>query len=256
MSKFSLEGIRRKKSFLIIAVVVLAIVILAFVYINREKNKVFKSYTVENSIEVDSQISVQYQEFENGVLRYSTDGISFYKGGREVFNKAISINSPIVRTCGNYIVVAETKSSQICLIDIKGNQWDITSTHPIVDVDVSEQGVVAATLDDGSANYIEFYDKDGSNLVSGRTVLAGDGYPIAISLANDATRLVASYLAVSAGSAQSKVVFYNYTSVGENEVDRIVGGFNQYKVQLYRRLSLSTIQQWSPSVTICFRFIA
>lgn len=229
MSKFSLEGIRRKKSFLIIAVVVLAIVILAFVYINREKNKVFKSYTVENSIEVDSQISVQYQEFENGVLRYSTDGISFYKGGREVFNKAISINSPIVRTCGNYIVVAETKSSQICLIDIKGNQWDITSTHPIVDVDVSEQGVVAATLDDGSANYIEFYDKDGSNLVSGRTVLAGDGYPIAISLANDATRLVASYLAVSAGSAQSKVVFYNYTSVGENEVDRIVGGFNQYK---------------------------
>ncbi|MBQ3583424.1 MAG: hypothetical protein IJA27_01775 [Lachnospiraceae bacterium] len=67
MSKFSLEGIRRKKSFLIIAVVVLAIVILAFVYINREKNKVFKSYTVENSIEVDSQISVQYQEFENGV---------------------------------------------------------------------------------------------------------------------------------------------------------------------------------------------
>ena len=65
-----------------------------------------------------------------------------------------------------------------------------------------------------------------------RSVIAGDGYPIDISIANDGTRLVASYLAVSNGSTQSKVVFYNYSSVGQNEVDRIVGGFNQYKSTL------------------------
>lgn len=229
MSKISFEGIWGRKKFIIAAVLALVLVIAAFVYINHEKNKVFKSYTVKNSVEIDSQISTQYQRFENGILRYSTDGISFFKGGREVFNKAISINSPILSTCGDYIVMAERKSNDICLIDIKGHQTNLTSTYPIVDIDVSEQGVVAATLDDGTANYIEFYDKEGATLVSGRTVLSGDGYPIDISLANDATRLAASYLAVSAGNAQSKVVFYNYTSVGENEVDRIVGGFNQYK---------------------------
>lgn len=214
------------------AIVLLIAVIAGFVYINREKNKVYKSYTIKNSVEIDSQISSQYKEFAGGILRYSTDGISFYKDGREVFNKAITVNSPILSTCGNYIVVAERKSSAIYLIDIKGNQTNITSTYPIIDVDVSEQGVVAATLDDGSASYIELYDKENSKLVGGRTVLAGDGYPIDIAVANDATRLVASYLAVSAGSAQSKVVFYNYTSVGENEVDRIVGGFNQYKTTI------------------------
>lgn len=229
MSKISFEGIWRKKTFIVAAIILLAVIIAAFVYINREKNKVFKSYTVKTSVEIDNQISAQYKEFAGGILRYSTDGISFFKDGREVFNKAISISLPIISTCGDYIVIAERKSNEICLIDIKGNQTNLTSTYPIIDVDVSEQGVVAATLDDGTANYIELYDKENAKLVGGRTVLAGDGYPIDISIANDATRLVASYLAVSAGSAQSRVVFYNYTSVGENEVDRIVGGFNQYK---------------------------
>lgn len=211
------------------AIVALAVVMAGFVYVNRQKNKVYKSYTVKSSVEVDGQILTQYKEFAGGILRYSADGISFYKDGREVFNKAITINSPILSTCGDYIVMAERKSNEIYLIDIKGNQTNLTATYPIVDIDVSEQGVVAATLDDGTANYVELYDKENSKLVGGRTVLAGDGYPIDISIANDATRLVVSYLAVSAGSAQSKVVFYNYTSVGENEVDRIVGGFNQYK---------------------------
>ncbi|MDE7430380.1 MAG: hypothetical protein K2N34_00440, partial [Lachnospiraceae bacterium] len=155
MSSISLAGIWRKKTVITGAIVLLIAVIAGFVYINREKNKVYKSYTIKNSVEVDSQISSQYQGFAGGILRYSTDGISFYKAGREVFNKAITVNSPILSTCGNYIVMAERKSNAIYLIDIKGNQTNITSTYPIIDVDVSEQGVVAATLDDGTASYIE-----------------------------------------------------------------------------------------------------
>lgn len=228
MNKISFSGIWRKKVFIISAVVVIAVIIIAYVGINREKNRVFDTYEVKNSVEIDSSISRNYMAFADGVLAYSTDGISFYKDGKEVFNKAISIISPIISVSDEYIVIAEKKSSEINLIDKKGNQSVITSTYPIVGMDVSDNGVVAASLDDGNANYIEFYDKSGARLVSGRTVLEGDGYPIALSISDDSTRLATSYLAISEGKAQSKVVFYNYTSVGENEVDRIVGGFNQY----------------------------
>lgn len=225
-------SIWRKRKIIIPLVLILILVIGSYVYITKEKNKVYTKFKIESSIEIDSQIASEYKEFENGILRYSNDGISFYKGGKEVFNKAIQMTTPIIDVRGGYIVMAERKSTEINLFDIKGNQKVITSTYSIVDVTVSEQGVIAAILDDGNANYIEIYDKDGAKLVSGRTVLEGDGYPVSISLANDATRLVASYLAVSEGQAQSKVVFYNYSSVGENEVDRIVGGFNQYKDNL------------------------
>lgn len=219
----------RKRKIIIPCMILLIVVICFYVYIVREKNKVFKDYKVKNRIEVDGKIQAKYQQFGDGVLRYSNDGISYYQDGREVFNKALQMTSPLIDVRGNYIVMAERKSTQISLIDSKGNQVNVTATHSVIDVTVSKNGVIAAILDDGTANYIELYDKNGVKLVSGRTVLEGDGYPIAISLSEDATKLVASYLAVSEGQAQSKVIFYNYSSVGENEVDRIVGGFNQYK---------------------------
>ena len=147
-------------------------------------------------------------KFANGMVGYSSDGISYYSEGREIFNKAISIVSPIISVSDSYVVISEKKSSEINLIDKQGNLSKITSTYPIVGLDVSNKGVVAAILDDGTANYIEFYDKSGARLVSGRTVLEGDGYPIDISISDDSTRLVSSYLAITEGTAQSKVVFY------------------------------------------------
>lgn len=228
MNKISFKRILRKRIFIFLAIVIFLVLIIVYINVNKENNKVYKNYKQESLIEIDSDISRNYEAFAGGVLAYTTDGISFYKDGREVFNKAISIIAPIISVSDEYVVIAEKKSSEINLIDKKGNQSVIASTYPVIDIDVSDNGIVAASLDDGNANYIEFYDKTGAKLVSGRTVLEGDGYPIALSIADDSTRLAASYLAISGGKAQSKVVFYNYTSVGENEVDRIVGGFNQY----------------------------
>ena len=229
MKKFTFSGILRKKTVIIPVVLIVALVIIAYVSISREKNRVFEKYEIKSSIAIDGTIPTEYMKFANGMVGYSSDGISYYSEGREIFNKAISIVSPIISVSDSYVVISEKKSSEINLIDKQGNLSKITSTYPIVGLDVSNKGVVAAILDDGTANYIEFYDKSGARLVSGRTVLEGDGYPIDISISDDSTRLVSSYLAITEGTAQSKVVFYNYTSVGENEVDRIVGGFNQYK---------------------------
>lgn len=229
VSKDIFLNIWRKKKIIIPLVLILALAIGLYVYIVKQRNKVYVKYAVENTIEIDSSIATEYKEFQGGILRYSTDGISFYKGGKEIFNKAIQMPTPVIDVNGDYIAMAERSSTEINLFDEKGSQKNITATHSIVGLAVSEKGVVAAILDDGAANYIEIYDKEGAKLVSGRTVLEGDGYPISISLSEDATKLAASYLAVSESQTQSKVVFYNYSSVGENEVDRIVGGFNQYK---------------------------
>lgn len=237
-------NIWRKKKIILPLLLVVVLAVGSYVYIVKQENKVYTKYVIENTVEIDSGIAVAYKEFQDGILRYSTDGISYFRGGKEVFNKAIQMPSPVIDVNGGYIAMAERNSTDIYLFDEKGTQKNVTATHAIVSLAVSEKGVVAAVLDDGTANYIEIYDKEGTKLVSGRTVLEGDGYPIAVSLSDDATKLVSSYLAVSEGQTQSKVVFYNYSSVGENEVDRIVGGFNQYKntiVPLVKFISNNTV---------------
>ena len=224
-------GLKRRIA-IIMGVAIIATLIVVVVYNKRLSNKIYNGYSILSEMPLDSEISATVKPFGNGVIWYSSDGLSYYSGGKEIWNKAINMTQPVIDTCGDYIVMAENRSNDIYIFDIKGNQNKITSSYPVIGVEISKQGVVAATLDDGEANYIEISDKGGTKIASGRTVLSGDGYPVDISIADDGTRLVVSYLAVSNGVTQSKVVFYNYSSVGENEVDRIVGGFNQYKSTL------------------------
>lgn len=37
-----------------------------------------------------------------------------------------------------------------------------------------------------------------------------------------------SYLSIKEGSTENQVIFYNFSNVGKDEVDRVVGTFNQY----------------------------
>ena len=56
--------------------------------------------------------------------------------------------------------------------------------------------MVAAVLEDNDANYINLYKADGTKIYTVKTSLAGDGYPLDISISPDAAKLVASYLYV------------------------------------------------------------
>jgi hypothetical protein len=85
---------------------------------------------------------------------------------------------------------------------------------------------VAAILEDSNANYINLYDESGSKVYSVKTTLAGDGYPLGISISQDATKLIASYVYVNGDSIKTNVVFYNFSDVGQNETERVVGGFD------------------------------
>lgn len=230
--KINIDG-KKKRIFILISILVILLFIAVYIYAKKISNKVYSSYKVLNDVSLaylDTNTELEnYMSYADGIIRYNSYGMSYYSGGREIWNKSFNIDNPVIDICSNYIAIAQKESSEILLIDKSGNQRNIQTSYPIKSVEVSKQGVVAATLDDGEACYIEISDKDGTSIASGRTVLAGDGYPIDISISNDGTRLAVSYLSVSNGSTQSKVVFYNYSSVGQNEVDRIVGGFNQYK---------------------------
>lgn len=228
----------KKSKFLkiIIIVIVLAMIAGGVWYYYSEKNKVYTKYTVSYKTEIDENISYSYVKFADGILRYTTDGISYIKNGKEVWNKAITVKNPVADVCGEYFAIGGISTNSIKVMDVSGKDYDIATKYPIISIDVSAKGVVAVISDDGTASYVEVIGTDGANIATGRTVLGSEGAPIDISLSNDSTKLMGAYTAISSGSLQSKVVFYNYSSVGQNEVDRIVGGFNQYKSTIVPRV--------------------
>ena len=73
-----------------------------------------------------------------------------------------------------------------------------------------------------------FYDKEGNLIVSHKSLLSENGFPLSFSISNDGEKMMTSYLSIKEGSTENQVIFYNFSNVGKDEVDRVVGTFNQY----------------------------
>lgn len=223
---------KNRKIYISVAVVVLAALIMIIVHKIYDRNRTFDSYKVEYTMEISDEVDNEFYPYKTGVLKYSSDGMAYIDGGKEIWNQGFEIKNPVMDICGDYVAIAEEDSNDINIYNASGEAYKVSASYPVKNLEVSRQGVVAAVLADETANYIEVIAKDGTQIAIGRTVLQGDGYPVDISISEDATKVAASYLAVTSGEIQSKIVFYNYSEVGKNETDRIVGGFNDFEDSL------------------------
>ena len=136
------------------------------------------------------------------------------------------MQNPKVSICGNSIAVADINGSSAYSFNTSGQVGKADTSMPILQIEVSDSGKMAAVLEDNNANYINMYDTNGEKIYSVKTTLSGDGYPIDISISSDAKKLIASFIKVSGDEIKTNVVFYNFSDVGKNETERVVGGFN------------------------------
>ena len=187
----------------------------------------YSSYMISASVNRDDIESSKYIAFADGYVRYSNDGISYYKSnGKVIWNQTYSMQNPKVSICGNSIAVADINGSSAYSFNTSGQVGKADTSMPILQIEVSDNGKMAAVLDDNNANYINMYDTNGEKIYSVKTTLSGDGYPIDVSISPDAKKLIASFIRVSGDEIKTDVVFYNFSDVGKNETERVVGGFN------------------------------
>lgn len=213
------------KSFILV-VIIGAVAFGVKLYFDHKK---YDDYTVVSTINVENTYNEsRYFAFASGFLGINNDGLSYITGSSVKWNQAFELKNPLIDICKDYVVVGEKKSNEIFLCDSNGLVSKLTTTYPIMDLEVSAGGVVYALLRDNDVNHIEILDKNGEILGDGTIFLEGKdyGYPIDCSVSEDGQKLVVSYLYINAGEVQSKIVFYNFSEVGQNEVDRLVGGFN------------------------------
>ena len=199
-------------------VLILAVVL---VYALVKNNKVASSYEVVTSMSRGDDTSVYYRMMRKGMVKYSKDGVAMTnKSGTVLWNQTYEMASPTMTSAGDYVAVGDIGANTIYIFNEYGQLGRVSTDVPIQEIQISEQGVVAAVLSDTSSNYINLYDKQGNSLGSIKASLENTGYPLAIALSPDASKLAVSYLIVKSGSMQSRIVFYDFSDVeGDHLLD-------------------------------------
>lgn len=199
-------------------VLILAVVL---VYALVKNNKVASSYEVVTSMSRGDDTSVYYCMMRKGMVKYSKDGVAMTnKSGTVLWNQTYEMASPTMTSAGDYVAVGDIGANTIYIFNEYGQLGRVSTDVPIQEIQISEQGVVAAVLSDTSSNYINLYDKQGNSLGSIKASLENTGYPLAIALSPDASKLAVSYLIVKSGSMQSRIVSYDFSDVeGDHLMD-------------------------------------
>ena len=231
VNKQAAQKIKKHRRNIVIGVLI-ALVLAAIAGVILYKNldgRTYSSYTISTSYNRDDTETAQYKECGSGYVRYSNDGITYNdRKNNSIWNETYSMQKPQVKECGDCIAVGDINGSSIYIFDKNGLKGTVDTSLAISQIEVGSQGVVVAVLEDNTANYINMYNTDGSKVYSIKTTLEGDGYPLDISISDDATKLIASFVYVSGEEMKTNVVFYNFSEVGQNETERVVGGFNHY----------------------------
>lgn len=183
----------------------------------------YENYDIMSTAERSDTDATHFTEFQGNILKYSNDGALYTDTYNErIWNQTYEMAKPTIDMCEDYLVIYDKKGTQIYIMTSQGLVSNIETTMTIEQVSIAAQGTVAVLMGDQSNSYLVVYDKNGKELVNGAIYGEDGGYPIAIALSNDAIKLAVSMLDINDGNVKTTIAFYNFGSVGENEIDRIV----------------------------------
>lgn len=197
----------------------LLVMVGVLVYALVKNNRVSGSYEVVTSLSRGDDTSVYYQIMRKGMIRYSKDGMAMTdKSGNLIWTQTYEMTSPAIVVSDPYVAVGDIGANTIYIFNEYGQLGWINTDVPIQEIRISAQGVIAAVLSDSATNYINLYDKQGNVLGSIKASLQNTGYPLAIALSSDATRLLASYLCMDGSTVKTRVISYNFSDTQSKHV--------------------------------------
>lgn len=192
----------------------------AFIY---GRVRVFHHYRILSSVERSDDSATTYVRFGSRILKCNPNGVTCVNNSNEVqWNVTFTMQSPMVDTCGSVVAVGDQRGQSVYLFDKNGQIGHFETEYMLSKVRVASQGVVAAVLSDGEITWINLYDSDGNILVRTQTSMSDSGYPLDVDLSQDGQKMAVSYLTMDNRNVKTRVLFYNFSSVGQNEPGYVV----------------------------------
>lgn len=211
---------KRWKKTALIAAVVAALAVGVYLLINLQT---YTSARALDTYTVSGASGSAYEQFADGVLKYSRDGISYLnQHGEEMWNQPYQMKNPVVDVNGSSAAVADKGGNAVLVFNEEGVRGETQTNLPIERVRVSEQGIVSVILTDENEARVLCYDAAGNLLVENKTSMNGTGYPLDVALSPDGETMQVLYLYTEAGAVKSRVIYYNFGESGEEKTDHLV----------------------------------
>ena len=220
-----LRAHRRKVAALVIFVLLLLAIAAIVTYIYYE-NKIYSSYDVISSTPRSDTSASDFTEFQGKLLKCTNDGAVYTDlAGNLIWNQTYEMDRPLVETCGNYVAIYEVNGTQVYILDTVNLQGSIHTPMPIQKISIAAQGTVAILMENEGTSYLQLYDKTGAQLASGELHVQNSGYPLNLALSENGEKLAVSMLDINDGSVKTVIAFYNFGTVGQNSIDKIVSSY-------------------------------
>lgn len=209
---------------------ILLIVAVAAFLLVQWRDKVFTENVTTSSVPVTVVQGAEVKDLGGSLLLYSKDGASCIDTkGNAIWNLTYEMQSPRISISGETAAIGDYNGRTIYAVNKNGTGGTVNTNLPIRELCVSENGVVAAVLDDSDVTRIYVYNGNENTeepIVKAKATMDKSGYPVSISLTPNGKIMAVSYLYVDSGSMKSSVAFYNFGEVGKNEADNYVSGYD------------------------------
>lgn len=152
-----------------------------------------------------------YARYGENIISCDMDGVSLFDlEGKEIWKESIQFQKPVMKVRGSSLAVAEQSGNDIAVFGEEGLRGQIRTTLPIEKMDISDQGITAVILENGSTPVIRCYDVEGNVLIEYKVSASANGYPVDLAISPDGTTLLVSYLITQNGQVDTKIVYYDF----------------------------------------------
>lgn len=191
------------------------------------QTRTYSEYEVLSTVEREDSAGTKFEIFQGNILKYSKDGAFCVDvNNKMIWNQTYEMQEPVVDVCENYAAIADKKGDKVYIMDASGASGEIKTPMPIQRVQVASQGTVAVLMEQKGTGYIQIYDKSGTFLAEGELHTENSGYPLDITISNDGKKLAVALLDVNEGNVKTTITFYNFDTIGQNEIDNIVSQYS------------------------------
>ena len=210
-----------------ILLIVAIVGVVSFMLFMSYRNMLYTDYTILRTTQYEDASGANFRGFNGNVLKYSRDGaVAFNMENDMLFNQTYEMQNPMVDICGDYVALGDYKGTKIYVMNSSGIQGQIDTTLPVQRFSIAGNGNIAVVLEEDDITWVKLYNKEGETVASDRTTMKKSGFPLSMDISENGIMLNISYLYIDSGKISSSVAFYNFGSVGQNEIDNLVSGYN------------------------------